>query len=515
MGTGRFVLALLLVACGCSSSSAPGVWQPNPPSGSSSGGASPADAQADGESLSTDSTAPPPQDGGGNPPGDADTGDGSDASGESDPFVLRPEWNGPCQQASGAIDVNLGNSPEAFVRAAYCQIVGSEPPASTVSDWANQLRTVEWVRRIDVVHTFCQQQGASCTLSYSTPWTTNPPRLAPCARKTQRDVGAVVMFFFNCPNEPNCGMDWANTHAWGMTSPDPIYGFGNAAANYYNPSNEGFWVRELLDARYAGLQFVLPNSLGFDIDPSTGLLATVEAALTVLDGMGGGMRVGLFADTWAWGQQAGGPLMNPAPDLSNTENAAQTIYSIQWKPFFQQISPAHWYTVNGSPLIYFYNAGSLMPTNGADAVIGRMKQLFQADFGVTPFVDVDTGYGPTTSGDAQFVWNTPAAFPGTCLATDTTSTGNLTFDNAMVKFDSLGRDTPGAIATSSSSMHKGPDILQQVLASSANANLLLLETWNDLGEGTGLTRNYDYYWQGSWLTPDAFMNVVRASQCSN
>jgi hypothetical protein len=324
-----------------------------------------------------------------------------------------------------------------------------------------------------------------------------------------------MMFFFNCPNEPNCGMDWANTHAWGMMSPDPVYGFGNAAANYYNPSNEGFWVRELLDARYAGLQFVLPNSLGFDIDPSTGLLATVEAALTVIDGMGGGMRVGLFADTWAWGQQAGGPLMNPPPDLSNTENAAQTIYSVQWKPFFQQISPAHWYTVNGSPLIYFYNAGSLMPTSGADAVIGRMKQLFQADFGVAPFVDVDTGYGPTTSGDAQFVWNTPAAFPGTCLATDTTSTGTLTFDNAMVKFDSLGRDMPGAIATSSSSMHKGPDILQQVVASSANANLLLLETWNDLGEGTGLTRNYDYYWQGSWLTPDAFMNVIRASQCSN
>jgi hypothetical protein len=32
-----------------------------------------------------------------------------------------------------------------------------------------------------------------------------------------------------------------------------------------------------------------------------------------------------------------------------------------------------------------------VPTSGADAVIGRMKQLFQADFGVAPFVDVDSG----------------------------------------------------------------------------------------------------------------------------
>jgi hypothetical protein len=323
-----------------------------------------------------------------------------------------------------------------------------------------------------------------------------------------------MMFILNCPNEPNCGMDWANTHAWGMTDPDPIYGFGKAAANYYNPANEGFWVRELLDARYAGLQFVLPNSLGFDIDPSTGLLATVEAALTVIDGTGGGMRVGLFADTWAWGQQVGGPLMNPPPDLSNTDAAAQAIYAVQWKPFFQQISRPHWYTVNGSPVIYFYNAGTLMPTSGADAVIGRMKQLFQADFGVVPFVDVDTGYGSTPSGDAQFVWNTPVAFPGTYLGTSP-ATGNLTFDNAMVKFDSLGRDMPGAIATSSSSIAKGTAILQQVLAASAKDDLFLIETWNDLGEGTGVTRNYDYYWQGNWLTPDAFMNLIRASQCSN
>ena len=444
--------------------------------------------------------------GSGGRPADASTGD---------PFVLGPEWDGSCQMATGAIDVNLGNSPEAFVAAAYCQITGSAPPAGMVTDWANQLRTLEYVRRIDVVHTICQQQGKDCSLSYSVPWLTDPARTAPCTKKTKRDVGAVMMLFFNCPNEPNCGQDWANTHAWGMVQPDAIYGFGDAGSNYYNPSNEGFWVRELLDARYAGLQFVLPNCLGFDIQPSTGQLAIVEAALTAIDAMGGGMRVGLFADTWAWGEAAGGPLMNPAPDLSDTADAAQRIYSVQWKPFFQQISKPHWYTVNGAPIIYFYNAGTLVPTSGASAVIGRMKQLFQADFGVTPFVVVDTGYGPTTTGDATFVWNTPATFPTTHIGTTTTSTGNLTFDNAMVKWDSLGRDAPGTIATAQSSIHKGTDVLQQVLQESSSADLFLLETWNDLGEGTGITRNYDYYWQGNWLAPDAFMNMIRAAQCSN
>jgi hypothetical protein len=85
----------------------------------------------------------------------------------------------------------------------------------------------------------------------------------------------------------------------------------------------------------------------------------------------------------------------------------------------------------------------------------------------------------------------------------------------MVKWDSLGRDMPGAIANATTRMFKGPQILSQVLGESAGANLLLLETWNDLGEGTGITRNYDYYVQGAWLTPDAFLNTIRATQCSN
>jgi hypothetical protein len=432
-----------------------------------------------------------------------------------DPFVLRPEWTGPCAASTGAIDVNLGNSPEAFVRAAYCQVTGAEPPAATVTTWAGQLRTAGYVRRIDVVRTFCNEQNRACTLAYSNPWTNDPVRTATCAHKNHRDVGAVMMFFFNCPKTPNCAMDWANTHAWGMSRPDAIYASAAGATGYYVPTNEGFWLRELLDARYAGLEFMLPNVYGPDVQPGTGEVANLEAALTAIDAMGGGMRVGLFNDTWAWGKPAGGALMNPAPDLSVTETAAQRIYSVEWKPFFGGISRPHWYTVGGAPLVYFYNAGTLTPGTGLSAVLARMKQLFQADFGVTPFVVVDRGYGATASGDGQFVWDTFKNDPMTHMATAAGVTGGLTFDNTMVKWDSLGRDMPGAIATPTTRILKGPQILAQVLQASAGANLLLLETWNDLGEGTGITRNYDYYDQGAWLTPDVFMNAIRATQCSN
>jgi hypothetical protein len=502
---------------GCSSGAAPQGSVPSIDSGSggdssqidSSGGGIPDAAPADdhsGTELDSGTTAPAQ---------DASAVDATSPVPPGDAFVLRAEWNGPCAASGGAVDVNLGNSPETFVRAAYCQVNGAEPPAATITMWANQLRTVEYVRRIDVVRTFCHEANRNCTLAYSDPWTNDPVRTAPCARKTSRDVGAVMMFFFNCPKTPNCAMDWANTHAWGMSHADPIYGAGAGASGYYIPTNAGFWLRELLDARYAGLQFMLPNVYGPDVQPGTGEVANLESALTTIDGMGGGIRVALFNDTWAWGRAGSGTLMNPAPSLADTETAAQRIYGVEWKPFFGGISPPHWYTVNGQPLIYFYNAGTLAPATGLSAVLARMKQLFQADFGITPFVVVDRGFGATASGDGTFVWDTFQNDPASHTATATGVTGGLTFDNSMVKWDSLGRDMPGAIATANTRMHKGTQILGQVLQESASANLLLLETWNDLGEGTGITRNYDYYDQGAWLTPDAFMNTIRATQCSN
>ena len=434
-------------------------------------------------------------------------------------YALVPEWTGPCVASEGAIDVNLGNSPESFVTAAYCQINGTMPPTDTLTTWVSQLTSVSYVRRVDVVRSLCQEASKSCALFYSNPWATEVLPTTTCARKTTRDVGAVMMFFFGCPGDNNCAMDWANTHAWGMLESDATYGFGSNATGYYTPSNEGFWVRELLDARYAGLQFVLPNVYGFDIQPGTGELANLEAALDTLDSMGGGMQVGLFNDTWAWGNPAGGALQNPAPNLSDTDSAAQSIYDVEWKPFFSGISKSHWYTVtvNGTqePLIVFYNAGTLKPTNATGPVITQLKALFMADFGVEPFVDVDRGYGAVSSADAQFDWDTFSADATTHLGSNTTTTGGLTFDNAMVKWDSLGRDDPGAIATSTTLLFKGPDILDSVLQASGDANLLLLETWNDLGEGTGITRNYDYYYQGQWLQPDAFISAIRASQCSN
>ena len=425
-------------------------------------------------------------------------------------FTPRPEFAGPCAAATGPIDVNLGNASDAFVRAAYCQVNGSEPPAGVVDMWSTQLRTVPYVRRIDVVRTFCKDAGRSCPLAYSDPWATDVLLTAPCARKTGRDLGAVFMFFSDCPGGTNCGMDWANTHSLGMASPAARLAFGAATAGYYNPKNAGFWYRELLDARWAGLQFLLLDVYGPDLARTPDPLAMLGQALAQA---GPDVKIALFDDTWAWGKASSPAAWRTAPNLSDFETAAQTLYQAKWKPFYTRVAPDFWYLFQNRPFIYFYNAGTLTPLNVSAAVVNRMKELFQADFGVLPFVAVDNAYfqdpSMATVADSRFTWNTLSA-----MKKSRATMNGVTLDHFMVKWDSLGRDTPGAIATSTTRILKGPALLDQMLASSQDAQIAVIATWNDLGEGTGVERNYDYYAEGAWLPPTAFMARTRADQCN-
>ncbi len=191
-------------------------------------------------------------------------------------FALKPEWQGPCARAE-TVDVNLGNAPEVFVKAAYCQITGKPPPANVVEQWATRLKEDAHVRRIDVVRSLAAEQKAKIKLAYSDPWQSQPDLVDVPVRQATRDIGAVCMFFFGCPGETNCGMDWANTHAAGMKTPHPLLGMEPGQSGLYSPDNPGFWRRELLDARFAGLQFLMLNTYGPDIED--GKLAPLAKAL--------------------------------------------------------------------------------------------------------------------------------------------------------------------------------------------------------------------------------------------
>ena len=95
------------------------------------------------------------------------------------PFVLRPDWNGQVRKRD-VVDVNLGHSPESFVRAAHAQVTGEPAPDALVKRWARELRSNPCLRRIDVVRSVASESGRACELSYVirgklTPSSKGPP----------------------------------------------------------------------------------------------------------------------------------------------------------------------------------------------------------------------------------------------------------------------------------------------------------------------------------------------------
>jgi hypothetical protein len=339
----------------------------------------------------------------------------------------------------------------------------------------------------------------------------HPALESPCQRANQRDLGAVLMIWSVCPGKVNCKMDWANTHALGMDRPHKLYGFEGKADGYYVAENPGWWRRELLDARHAGLSFFLPNIFGNELQEQPGRIGAMVAAL---DAIGEGVKVGLFDDTWGWGHAGFPAPFNVKPDLANLEAAASTLYTAKWQPYFRRVPRKHWYLFQGKPLIYFYNAGTLKPAEVAAGVLKRMKALFAQEFGVEPFVAVDHAFfrddtmGATA--DAHFRWST-FALPS---KRSRETIKGVTLEHFMVKWDDLARDeTPGRIAKPDDRLWKGPELLEKALASSRDAQLAVIATWNDLGEGTGVGRNYDYAYRDGFLPPDVFINVIRRAQC--
>lgn len=456
--------------------------------------------------------------------GDGDIGGDGDGDGDDDKnglvcadseFELTAEFDGPCEKAERAIEVNLGNSPEAAVRAIYCQINGAEPSAEVLEAKARDLRVHDHVRRIDIAWSLCEEAGRDCDLNFSDPWACQVDHQDTCDRKGTRDVGAVMMFFSECPTGVNCERYWANNHSLGMTRSHTLLGFDGKPAGVYNPSNAGFWKREFLDARWAGLQFLMLNAYGPDMQSRDNPLRRATEALEDIDG---GIGLALMDDTWGWRDGHPAPY-NEIPNLDETEASAKLLYEEKWKIFFEEIPEKHWYKHEGRPLIYFYNAGTLKPRSSAPPVLKRMKELFVADFGVEPFVIVDTAFfedefAMNAVADGRFTWFSFGDGNPNSYNPSVNTLHEKTVTHAMVRWDAVGRDRPGEQANEGDLIRKGPEHLEQVLSDSVDSDFTVLATWNDLGEGTGINRAYDYYYEEGWLKPDHFMRMIRESQCS-
>lgn len=316
----------------------------------------------------------------------------------------------------------------------------------------------------------------------------------------------MFFFYYGEASETNCAPEFSNQHVYGegFNGPDAYYNNG-----YYNGfTNQAYWETELTDARWAGLDFVAPNDYGDQIAAGQNVAGLINNALSAI---GGGIKIGYFDDTSGYSRYSVQP-----PSLSDTEGAASYIFEGKWQQWFDNLSRDNWYMYNSKPYIQMYNAGLLLSYDAMSAVLARLKQKFSDMYGVEPFVNLDVAWPGDGNEDAVFTWYSYGTSPSQ------TNTNGVSAGHFFARQDRVQRDanTATAIAHGSSDANGNPIVkdgswLQSGLDQTSGDSIVTMATWNDIGEGTGIGRQYDIWFNGAWQTPDTFIRQIRTSQCTN
>jgi hypothetical protein len=199
-------------------------------------------------------------------------------------------------------------------------------------------------------------------------------------------------------------------------------------------------------------------------------LPPLVRALDRLSTEGRAPRIGLFYDTSTLlGRDAYCEPGRGNVDLRTPEG--RDIFYRTVRDFFRLVPPRHWACVDGRPLVQLYNAA--FAAGHDQRVIDKTYERFAADFaGRKPFIIA----GPSwhVRADARTGWGAALAGP---IVGDFAVQVGAGYDDSPVP----GRTTP-----TRDRLGGGFYRASWLLALQARPRLVIIETWNELHEGTGI-----------------------------
>jgi hypothetical protein len=241
--------------------------------------------------------------------------------------------------------------------------------------------------------------------------------------------------------------------------------------------------QQLIDMMDAGIDFLMPVFWGvpgkYDGWSFAGLPPLVEAHSQLQAEGKKPPAIGLFYDTsilqWNGFNKDG----------SNYHVDLTTDFGKQWfytpiRDFFSLIPPAKWARINGEPIIFFYASAFAKAQDPAQ--FDYVKQRFEADFGVEPFLVKSSGWKSNT--DATYSWG--GAVSGPLIFQQTAALGPG-YDHSAVP----GRQ-PLIIERRDGQTYINRWL--QLLALRANNRpwIVHVETWNEWHEGTDVADSREY-----------------------
>lgn len=380
---------------------------------------------------------------------------------------------------------------------------------------------------------------ATATRTWPTPLPT--PTSAP-ALFPDMQAGTFFFFWHDCP-EHKCETDLVYAVPPGWTEPltgdpDPHDG------EYYSSLNRYWYLQEFKDMQLAGIDVVLPVSWGDNPSPwfRTNVLQNLVEANRQLDSP---LRIGLFDDTSSevreYRDYADNHLLDYSTDYGpdgpplnlQDDRSGFFFYDRKIRPFFEIIPQEMWATHNGRaieeggrPLIVVYTANDIIHLEKAGALWSSIKTSFQRDFQdrngqpITPWLVLDASWFSTEAMegrpslgavvDGRFIWG--AAISGLQVRDwydyTVTSVGPG-FDNGHLLWPEPGLVQPRNRNPAGEQGGPGTLLRWALEQIPPRTDLLLVETWNELWEGTCVCRASYPPIGGPPVPEDFFMDLLR------
>jgi len=327
--------------------------------------------------------------------------------------------------------------------------------------------------------------------------------------------------FFYWYDAPNNNVNGALMpfHPPGLTTP--------YNGTWYSSLSTAWYQWQLADLKAAGFDYIFPVSWGERYQSPWFRQSVLTRLVDAVRTTGSPIKIGLYDDTQSqaaeWNADSGRGYVNSTtdPNLQLSLAAPGTpwyFYDSKIKPFFQMIPRDLWATHNGLPVsnggrpmialftIYYYKDHA-----AAGSMWQAVKNAFAADFGVQPWLMPDFswwyfGGNIASVGDGQVVYGAAC------------SSGTLTYTTPNgYKVSNLG---PGCDArligrpddyvprwADGDGSNDGLDdqwLRDNFRKVPTDVNLILLESWNELWEGTSVSRCFDFPRRTGGLLADTF-----------
>lgn len=251
-----------------------------------------------------------------------------------------------------------------------------------------------------------------------------------------------------------------------------------------------WYEKEFRDMLAAGVDVVLPDYWGepgqydrrvapapeLNYFATEGIPPMVEA-LDRLAAAGTPLKIGLFLDT---------TILNNA-DL--TTDQGKRVFYASIRDYYSRIPPRHWAAIGGRPLVWLYDAQKVWRFD--QSTFDNVTERFQQDFGGrSPFIVRELQWERTKNveqdapmrADGLYAWGAaPFGF-----ATDP----KFTIAQVGPGFSSVQFSRPGGILTDRQGGRYYEDQLRQALLS--GRQIMAIETWNELGEASGILETVEY-----------------------